>query len=395
MNCLSLNKTPKGLCPVISFIGCCNVGKSSLLNALTKEEVSIVSEIKGTTTDVVQKRHELIPVGPVIFYDTAGLDDTSDLGEKRIHATMKVLEKSDLVVLICAEKGITKTDSLMIKKLRLNRKKFVIIFNKDDCVVPQKKDLSFCEEHQIPFIKTNVKKDISFLYHFLAGQIDSEDMDLFGKFLKKEDIVILVTPIDKSAPKGRLILPQVQTIREILNKHAITMIVQPEEFASTLSCLTRKPRLIISDSQVVKQVSQLMSCDISLTTFSVLMAKLKGDISVFKKSLSVLNHLNDGDKILICESCSHKICSDDIAHVKIPNAIRTYSKHNIIFDYTHGDDFPESLSGYKLVVHCGACMFNKTQMMARIQQCLRENVPITNFGLLMAKLNNIYLADIS
>jgi [FeFe] hydrogenase H-cluster maturation GTPase HydF len=391
----SLNKTPRGLCPIISFVGCCNVGKSSLLNALTKEEVSIVSNVEGTTTDVVKKTYELPPIGPVIFYDTAGLDDTSYLGEKRIKATKKVLEKSDLIVLICAEKGISKTDLEMIKKLRIQRKNFVIIFNKIDCITTKDEDLTFCKKNQIPFIKASIKKDISALYPFLTNQIHSESAKLLGGFLKKEDIVILITPIDESAPKGRLILPQVQTIREILDKHAITLIIQPSELSKALNCLTKEPRLIISDTQVVKQISSLIPKNTSLTTFSVLMAKLKGDLSVFIKGAFALNQLEDGDKILICESCSHKICSDDIAHVKIPRAIKAYTNHNIIFDYTNGDDFPDDLSNYKLVIHCGACMFNRSQMMSRIQKCIDANVAITNFGVVISKINNIHLSDVS
>ena len=386
-------QTPRGLRPVITFVGCCNSGKSSLINALTKQNVSIVSEFSGTTTDAVMKAFELVPFGPVILYDTAGLDDTSPLGEKRIKATMKFLEKSNLVVLVCAEKGISQTDKNAIKFLQQKKKNFIVVFNKNDSINFSQKDILFCEKNNIPFIKLSAKQDVSLLYQFLGDYIKPEPSSLFKTYLNKGDIVVLVAPIDGSAPKGRLILPQVQAIREILDAHATAFITQPSELKNLLKSLSKKPRLIVSDSQALKQVAQNVSA-IPLTTFSVLMASLKGDLTVFNKGAEQLDKLQDGDKVLICESCSHKICSDDIAQVKLPKAILKYTNHKIIFEYTHGSDFPDNPAKYKLLIHCGACMFNREEMMSRIQKCLKANVAITNFGLVISKLNHIHLTDI-
>ena len=372
-------------------MGCCNVGKSSLFNTLVGQDVSIVSNIEGTTTDAVFKNYELIPVGAITFCDTAGFDDLSKLGEKRKEKTYKILEKSDFIVLVCAEKGITLYDKEIIRKLQTKNIPFVLIFNKIEQITPKDEDIIFCEKHNINTLNIPIKNGAKILQDYLAQKIKQEPVELFDKNIQRNDIIILVMPIDDSAPKGRLILAQVQTIRESLDAHAIVICVQPSELEKTLASINRNPKLVVSDSQVVKHVSKIIPSSVNLTTFSMLFARLKGDLPTFLEGANFLKQLNDEDKILICESCSHKICSDDIAHVKIPRLITAYTGKKFIFEYMQGIDFPDNLSQYQLVVHCGACMFNRAEMIRRIEKCKEKHVPITNFGVLMAKINHLNL----
>ena len=394
---MSLNSTPRGMRSHISIIGRTNVGKSSLLNAITGMEVSIVSPVSGTTTDAVAKPYELIPVGPVIFYDTAGLDDTTELGQKRIKATDKVLFKSNLALLVCGEEGLDDFEKHTIKRLSELKVPYIVVFNKSDICPLSPKDKQFCEDNKIAYISTNVtdEKSVKALKDLIISQIPNDDMTLFSGIIKEGEIIIMVAPIDAEAPKGRLILPQVQAIRDILDKKAIVMVTQPEQLSETLNSLKKNPDWVVTDSQAVKQVKTLIPDNVKLTTFSILFARLKGDLAVLQKGADILDDIKDGGKILIAEACAHHMAGDDIAKVKLPNAIKKYTQKQIEFIYCNGSDFPENLEEFDLVIHCGACMLNRTEMLNRINECVRRNIPISNFGVVLSKVSQVKTTDIS
>ena len=393
---MSLNSTPRGMRSVISVIGRTNVGKSSLLNAITGMEVSIVSDVSGTTTDAVAKPYELVPVGPVIFYDTAGLDDNTELGQKRIKATDKVLFKSNLALLVCGEGGIDNFEKATVKKLSDLKIPFIIVFNKSDIYTLNGEDRKFCEDNKISYISTNVNDEVSIqaLKELIISQIPQDDTTLFSGMVEENNLIIMVTPIDAEAPKGRLILPQVQAIRDILDKKAVAIVTQVEQLSQTIASLNRLPDWVITDSQAVKKVKELIPENVKLTTFSILFARLKGDLAILQKGAEVLDSLQDGAKILIAEACAHHMAGDDIARVKIPNAIKKYTQKQIEFSYCNGSDFPENMEDYALVVHCGACMLNRTEMINRMNECVRRNIPITNFGVILSKISQVKTAEI-
>ena len=393
---MSLNSTPRGMRSVISVIGRTNVGKSSLLNAITGMEVSIVSDVSGTTTDAVAKPYELVPVGPVIFYDTAGLDDNTELGQKRIKATDKVLFKSNLALLVCGEGGIDNFEKATVKKLSDLKIPFIIVFNKSDIYTLNGEDRKFCEDNKISYISTNVNDEVSIqaLKELIISQIPQDDTTLFSGMVEENNLIIMVTPIDAEAPKGRLILPQVQAIRDILDKKAVAIVTQVEQLSQTIASLNRLPDWVITDSQAVKKVKELIPENVKLTTFSILFARLKGDLAILQKGAEVLDSLQEGAKILIAEACAHHMAGDDIARVKIPNAIKKYTQKQIEFSYCNGSDFPENMEDYALVVHCGACMLNRTEMINRMNECVRRNIPITNFGVILSKISQVKTAEI-
>lgn len=394
---MSLNSAPRGMRSAIAIIGRTNVGKSSLLNAITDMEVSIVSETSGTTTDAVAKPYELIPVGPVVFYDTAGLDDVTELGQKRIKATDKVLFKSNLALLVCGEQGLGEFEKNIMQKLSDLKIPFVVVFNKSDIYTPNEENISYCEKNKIIYIKTNVsdKASINALKESIIKQIPQDDMTLLSGIVKANDLIVMVAPIDAEAPKGRLILPQVQAIRDILDKNAVAIVTQVEQLNQTIASLNRLPDWVITDSQAVKQVKELIPEDVKLTTFSILFARLKGDLKIMQKGADVLDSLQDGAKILIAEACAHHMAGDDIAKVKIPNAIKKYTQKQIEFSYCNGSDFPENMEEYDLVIHCGACMLNRAEMLNRLNECVRRNVPISNFGVILSKISAVKTTDIN
>ena len=394
---MSLNSAPRGMRSAIAIIGRTNVGKSSLLNAITDMEVSIVSETSGTTTDAVAKPYELVPVGPVVFYDTAGLDDVTELGQKRIKATDKVLFKSNLALLVCGEQGLGDFEKNIMQKLSDLKIPFVVVFNKSDIYTPNEENISYCEKNKIIYIKTNVsdKASINALKELIIKQIPQDDMTLLSGIVKANDLIVMVAPIDAEAPKGRLILPQVQAIRDILDKNAVAIVTQVEQLNQTIASLNRLPDWVITDSQAVKQVKELIPEDVKLTTFSILFARLKGDLKIMQKGADVLDSLQDGAKILIAEACAHHMAGDDIAKVKIPNAIKKYTQKQIEFTYCNGSDFPENMEEFDLVIHCGACMLNRAEMLNRLNECVRRNVPISNFGVILSKISAVKTTDIT
>ncbi len=393
---MSLNSTPRGMRSVISVIGRTNVGKSSLLNAITGMEVSIVSSLSGTTTDAVAKPYELVPVGPVVFYDTAGLDDNTELGQKRIKATDKVLFKSNLVLLVCGENGIGDFEKATVKRLFGLKIPFIIVFNKSDIYIPNGEDRKFCEDNKISYISTSANDEVSIkaLKELIISQIPQDDTTLFSGMVEENNLIVMVTPIDSEAPKGRLILPQVQAIRDILDKKAVVIVTQVEQLSETLAALNRTPDWVVTDSQAVKQVKEIVPSDVKLTTFSILFARLKGDLKVMQKGADVLDTLKDGAKILIAEACAHHMAGDDIAKVKLPNTIRKYTQKQVDIEYCNGSDFPEDLEKYDLVIHCGACMLNRAEMINRLNECVRRNVPISNFGVVLSKISAVKTTEI-
>jgi len=388
------NKAPRGVRLVITLAGRRNAGKSSLINAIVGQDISIVSDQPGTTTDAVAKHYELLPLGPVTFYDTAGLDDTGELGELRVKATRKVLWRSDVAMVVIGEEGITDYEKNIISSICELKIPFLILFNKTDLRAPSTEELSYCHENNFTFLEVsattgaNVNEIKKALIELAPDEMKQTPVlagDLFGE----GDWVVCVVPIDLAAPKGRLILPQVQVIREILDCDAIAVTVKDREIEETLSNLNRKPALVITDSQVVLTVAGDVPDDIPLTTFSTLFARFKGDLPSLVKGAEAIDSLEDGDIVLMGEACSHHDLADDIGRVKIPRWLTQYTGKNLTFETYSGHDFPEDLEKYKLVIHCGACMLNRTEMLRRVTECNRRKVPITNYGVAISKVQGV------
>lgn len=386
--------TPRALRTIISIVGRRNAGKSSLINALCGQEVAIVSAQAGTTTDAVAKPYELLPLGPVTFYDTAGLDDEGALGEQRMKATRKVLCRSDVAVMVIGAEGLDRGDKKIIEEIQGLKIPLAAVFNKADVTAPKSEDEEWLTERGIRFVAASAAKgmNIDEVKQLVISQVPAELQQnplLAGDLFKPGDIVLLVVPIDLSAPKGRLILPQVQVLREILDCGAMAIAVKESELPAMLSELKRKPALVITDSQVVMKVAATVSDDIPLTTFSILFARNKGDIGIMYAGAQEIDRLQDGDKILIAEACSHHALGDDIGKVKIPNWLKKYSGKELQFEFCQGSDFPEDLEKYKLVIHCGACMLNRMEMLRRLNECVRRGVPITNYGVAISKTQGV------
>lgn len=386
--------TPRALRTIISIVGRRNAGKSSLINALCGQEVAIVSAQAGTTTDAVDKPYELLPLGPVTFYDTAGLDDEGALGEQRMKATRKVLCRSDVAVMVIGAEGLDRGDKKIIEEIQGLKIPLAAVFNKADVTAPKSEDEEWLTERGIRFVAASAAKgmNIDEVKQLVISQVPAELQQnplLAGDLFKPGDIVLLVVPIDLSAPKGRLILPQVQVLREILDCGAMAIAVKESELSAMLSELKRKPALVITDSQVVMKVAATVPDDIPLTTFSILFARNKGDIGIMYAGAQEIDCLQDGDKILIAEACSHHALGDDIGKVKIPNWLKKYSGKELQFEFCQGSDFPEDLEKYKLVIHCGACMLNRMEMLRRLNECVRRGVPITNYGVAISKTQSV------
>ncbi|WP_432736904.1 [FeFe] hydrogenase H-cluster maturation GTPase HydF [Maridesulfovibrio sp. FT414] len=388
------NKAPRGVRMVITLVGKRNAGKSSLINAIAGQEVAIVSDHPGTTTDPVAKPYELLPLGPVTFYDTAGLDDSGEVGELRVKATNRVLNRTDLALVVVDEEGLTDHETGIIEKLRQMDIPFMVVFNKNDLREPTETDMSYCRNSGIPFYRVSVLEScsVSALKEAIIDQAPEEmksDPVLAGDLFGEGDWVVCVVPIDLAAPKGRLILPQVQVLREILDCDAVGVTVKEKEIEETLASLKRKPALVITDSQVVLSVSGDVPDDIPLTTFSTLFARYKGDLPSLVKGAEAIESLEDGDTVLIGEACSHHPVADDIGQVKIPRWIRQYTGKDINFVMYSGHDFPEDLERFKLVIHCGACMLNRSEMLRRIRECHRNGIPVTNYGVAISKVQGV------
>lgn len=388
---MSLNNTPSSERTHIGFFGLRNAGKSSLVNAVTGQELSVVSDVLGTTTDPVKKAMELLPLGPVVVIDTPGFDDTGYLGEKRVLTTRKVLASVDIAVLVVdASKGISADDETLLRLFKERKIPYVIAYNKSDLT---KVTLTAKNEIAVSAVKG---ENINELKELIGALLNTkEEKFILADLVSAGDTVILVTPIDSSAPKGRLILPQVQTLRELLDLHCNAIVCQPEELKATIDNLKTKPKLVITDSQVFGKVSKDVPTDINLTSFSILFARYKGDLETLVKGAAALKNLKDGDKILISEGCTHHRQCGDIGTVKLPKWITEFTQKNITFDFTSGADFPEDLSDYAMVVHCGGCMLNQREMAYRINSATAEATPIVNYGVLIAHVHGILSRSLS
>ncbi len=366
----------------IGIFGKANVGKSSLLNRISNQSISIVSEIAGTTTDVVEKSMELLPIGPVTFLDTAGLDDKTELAEKRVEKTMKVINRCDVGVIVCDFNGIDKYEKDLIEIFDELKIPYLVLVNKCDVKKPDIEGFK-----NILYTSVKSDKDIVFRFKEALVRLLPEDFvnppKIVGDLVSEKDTVILVVPIDKEAPKGRIILPQVQTIRDLLDSNCLAYVVKETELKDAIENLKQPPALVVTDSQAFKKVSEIVSEDIPLTSFSILFARLKGDLDEFVKGSSAIENLKDGDKVLILESCTHHAIEDDIGRVKIPNLLKQKTGKNLVIENYAGHDFPD-ISSYKLIIHCGACMTNRREVLSRILIANEKNIPITNYGVVIS-----------
>lgn len=371
----------------IGVFGRTNVGKSSLLNKITNQEVSIVSDIAGTTTDVVEKSMELLPVGPVTFLDTAGLDDETELSGQRIEKTMKVVNRIDVAVVVCDFNGIGKFENDLIEKFKELKIPYLIVVNKCD-LAPKSFHIDLKSELS-NIIYTSVKKDDKIVFKFKEALVNLLPEDfvnspkIVGDLVPAKSTVILVIPIDKEAPKGRIILPQVQTLRDLLDNNCLSYVVKESELKDALDNLKTPPALVVTDSQAFKKVSEIVPENVSLTSFSILFARLKGDLDEFVNGAKAIENLKDGDMVLILESCTHHAIEDDIGRVKIPNLLRKKTGKNLVIHNYAGHDFPD-IKDYKLIIHCGACMTNRREVLSRVLIANQNNVPITNYGVVIS-----------
>lgn len=380
----------------IGFFGLRNAGKSSVVNAVTGQSLSLVSETKGTTTDPVQKAMELLPIGPVVIIDTPGIDDVGTLGEMRVKRALQVLDKTDIAILVVdAEKGLQQADQELLKLFEKKKIPHITVYNKSDLLatvpsLPEKLQ----EKNDAIYVSAKSGDQIYELKERIgaltkAASAKADEKRIVTDLIQPEDVVVLVVPIDSAAPKGRLILPQQQTIRDVLESGAISVVTRETELPQTLRALGKKPALVITDSQAFQKVNADTPADVPLTSFSILFARYKGDLKEAVHGAAQLDKLQNGDTVLISEGCTHHRQCGDIGTVKLPNWIRKYTGKELSFEFTSGGEFPEDLSPYALVVHCGGCMLNEREMKARIARAVAQNVPITNYGICIAQVHGI------
>lgn len=384
---MSLNNVPSSERTHIGFFGLRNAGKSSLVNAVTGQSLAVVSDVKGTTTDPVKKAMELLPLGPVVIIDTPGIDDEGTLGEMRVQKAREALNKTDIAVLVHdARESLTEAETALISLFKEKKIPFIIAHNKCDTleVTPEEKET---EIYVSALTGTNIYELKELMAKINKGT--KTEKVIVSDLINAGDTVLLVIPIDKAAPKGRLILPQQMTLRDILDKGAIPLCCRDSELTDTLDKLKEPPALVITDSQVFGKVSKTLPESIPLTSFSILMARYKGDLPSLLKGADALSSLKDGDRVLISEGCTHHRQCNDIGTVKMPKWIEDYSGAKPEFSFTSGGEFPEDLTPYKLVVHCGGCMLNEKEMQSRIERCEKQNVPMVNYGMAIAKMNGI------
>lgn len=374
----------------IAFIGKRNVGKSSLVNKFIGQDLVIVSETPGTTTDPVKKAMELLPFGPVVLIDTAGIDDEGELGEKRIDKTIKVISESDFAILVLdPQQSLSESEKQIIEQLKNLELPFLAVINKSELGINYEL-IEELKSYRINYHTVSCFTDegIYELKEKVIKLLPAEDeLTLIGDLIKQHDVIVLVVPIDLGAPKGRLIMPQVQAIRESLDEDAIVVVAKDKELRAALSKLACKPKLVVTDSQAIMRVAADVPDDIPLTTFSILMARYKGDLPEYVHGLKRIEELQNGDKVLIAEACSHHAQEDDIGKVKIPRWLRLHTKKNLEIDIVNGHDFPSNLSDYKLIVHCGGCMLTRRAMQMRIKQAMQAGIPIVNYGVAISYMH--------
>jgi [FeFe] hydrogenase H-cluster maturation GTPase HydF len=384
---MSLNATPAANRVHIGFFGRRNAGKSSLVNAVTGQDLAVVSEVLGTTTDPVYKAMELLPLGPVMIVDTPGFDDVGSLGEKRVKKTRQVLNKTDVAVLaVDSAVGLTPADQELLELFKLKAIPHALVWNKSDLLAEVPPDAP--GEIHVSAVGGQGIFELKELIARLAATEETK-LRLVGDLVKPSDFAVLVTPVDKAAPKGRLILPQQQTIRDLLEADAAAVVVKEFELRDVLAGLARKPALVVTDSQVFAKVAADVPLDVPLTSFSILFARHKGILEPCVLGAKAADGLAAGDKVLVSEGCTHHRQCDDIGTVKLPRWIRNYAGLELEFSFVSGGDFPEDLSGYALIVHCGGCMLNEREVRYRLKQAQDQNVPMTNYGVLIAHMQGI------
>lgn len=380
---MSLNDTASAERVHIGFFGVRNAGKSSLVNRITNQEMSVVSDIKGTTTDSVRKAMELLPVGPVVIIDTPGIDDEGELGEKRVKSAKKTLDMCDVAVLVTENETLNEAENGLVAIFREREIPYIVAVNKADL----KQDF----DKSKLYVSALTGEGVEELKKRIAekANLKKKEVRLVADFISEGDTVILVIPIDESAPKGRIILPQQQVLRDILDAHTRALVCQPEELEKTLDILREPPKLVITDSQVFAKVMKIVPENINLTSFSIIMARYKGFLDTALDGAKKLDSLENGAKILVCEGCTHHRQCEDIGTVKMPRWLKEYTGKELEFEFTSGHGFPDSLAGYDLVLHCGACMLGDTEMKSRADAAKRAGVAFTNYGTVIAKLNGI------
>lgn len=385
---MGLNNTPSANRIHIAFFGRRNAGKSSLVNAVTDQDLAVVSDVKGTTTDPVYKSMELLPLGPVMIIDTPGIDDEGELGALRIKKTRQVLNKTDVAVLVVdSSEGLLFSDNELIALFKAKEIPYIIAFNKSDLIHLNAEKT----EDNIIYVSATTKRNINELKEKIGVLTVSEEskLRLVADLVKPLDFVVLVTPIDSSAPKGRLILPQQQAVRDLLEAGAVSIVIREFELEKTLENLGKKPVLVITDSQAFSKVSKETPLDTALTSFSILMARYKGFLETAVKGAAAIDSLKDGDTILISEGCTHHRQCEDIGTVKLPKWLKEYANKDIKFETTSGTEFPEDLSKYKMVIHCGGCMLNEREVKYRMKTATDQNIPFTNYGIAIAQIKGI------
>ena len=393
---MSMNQTPMSERVHIGFFGKRNAGKSSVMNAVTGQEIAVVSDVRGTTTDPVYKSMELLPLGPVVMMDTPGIDDEGELGALRVRKSYQVLNKTDAAVLVIdGAGGVSKEDSELVARIRRKKIPFLVAVNKRD-IAPEgavhrvREELGL-DDSQIVAVSASDGTGINELKERIARTARTEETQKYivRDIILPSDFVVLVVPIDKAAPKGRLILPQQQTIRDILDGDAVSIVVKDCELKETLQKLGKKPKLVITDSQAFSKVSADTPDDILLTSFSILFARYKGNLETAVRGVTAVDGLRDGDVVLISEGCTHHRQCDDIGTVKIPRWIREYTGREVQFETASGTEFPDDLSRYRMVIHCGGCMLNEREMKYRLSCAQDQDVPMTNYGILIAYVKGI------
>lgn len=383
---MSLNATTSAERIHIGFFGMRNAGKSSLVNSITNQEVSLVSDIKGTTTDPVRKSMEILPLGPITIIDTPGFDDEGTLGEMRVRRTMEMLKICDIVILVTENTLLNEKEQELLNLIKGKDIPYLIVHNKLDL-----KNNEYSNNDNELYVSAKdkigieeLKNKIAFIYKGKAKEIK-----FIGDFIKEKDIVILVTPIDSSAPKGRMILPQQQAIRDILDKNAISIVTQVEELNNVLSSLKNPPALVVTDSQAFSKVMKIVPDNIPLTSFSILMARYKGFLDIAVNGANSIDKLKDNANILISEGCTHHRQCEDIGTVKLPLWLKKYTNKELNFTFSSGHGFPSDLSSFDLIIHCGGCMLNDKEMISRMEEAQKQGVPITNYGTAIAYMNGI------
>ena len=386
---MSLNATPSGERVHIGFFGKRNAGKSSIVNAVTGQELAVVSDVKGTTTDPVTKAMELLPIGPVVIIDTPGIDDEGALGELRVKKTKQILNKTDIAVLVIdSQQGMTEVEQELVALFQKKGLKYLIVYNKIDLLAD--KSALATDEH-VCLVSAVNKEGIEALKEAIGKLAATEEKNKFivADLIQPNDFVVLVTPIDSSAPKGRLILPQQQTIRDILDAGAVSIVTKETELAHTLENIGKKPALVITDSQAFAPVAKDTPLDIPLTSFSILMARYKGQLEGAVYGAAAIEALQDGDMVLISEGCTHHRQCGDIGTVKLPKLLEKTTGKQLQYRFTSGTEFPDDLSAYKLIIHCGGCMLNEREMQYRQKCAADQNIPFTNYGIAMAYMQGI------